>query len=162
MRKFGLARPLQCNPARLALAQPDPPRDELEVPARFAMIPATAAFAHAFCERNGIDRTAALRLRLVIEELFTNTIGHGYRGECDAQIRIALALDDGQLTLRYEDAAPEYDPRVQRSAPPSSVARPVEERPVGGIGGHLISELVSDARYVREEGRNRLWLIVRR
>jgi anti-sigma regulatory factor (Ser/Thr protein kinase) len=41
------------------------------------MIPATAAFATGFCARNGIDRTAALRLRLVIEELFTNTIRHG-------------------------------------------------------------------------------------
>jgi len=126
------------------------------------MIPATAAFAKAFCERNGIDRTAALRLRLVIEELFTNTISHGYRGECDAQIRVALALNDGELTLQYEDAAPEYDPREQWSAPPSSLAEALEERPVGGIGAHLIGELVSAARYVREAGRNRLWLIVRR
>ena len=41
------------------------------------MIPATAEFAKGFCARNGIDRMAARRRRLVIEELFTNTIRHG-------------------------------------------------------------------------------------
>lgn len=153
---------LQFNPAQIALVQPDPPRDELEVPARFAMIPATAAFAEAFCERNGIDRNVALRLRLVIEELFTNTISHGYRGECDAHVRIALALDDGELTLRYDDGAPEYDPREQWSSPPSSLAQPVGERPVGGLGVHLVGGLVSRAHYVREDERNRLWLVLRR
>lgn len=126
------------------------------------MIPATAAFAQGFCERNGIDRTAALRLTLVIEELFTNTISHGYRGECDAHIRIALAVNDGEVTLQYEDAAPEYDPRVRWSALPSSLAQPVEARPVGGLGVYLVGELVSAARYVRAAGRNRLCLVLRR
>lgn len=126
------------------------------------MIPATAAFARTFCERNDIGRTAALHLTLVIEELFTNTIHHGYGQECDALVRIALALDGDELILQYDDWAPPYDPRDRWSAPPSSLAQPVGDRPVGGIGVYLIGELVSDARYAREEGCNRLWLMLRR
>jgi len=126
------------------------------------MIPATAAFARAFCERNRIDPRVALRLRLVIEELFTNTIDHGYGGESDATVRIALECTDDALTLHYEDDAPEFDPRTQWSAAPASLAQALRDRPVGGIGVHLIGELVADARYEREEGRNRLTLRFRR
>jgi hypothetical protein len=64
--------------------------------------------------------------------------------------------------LRYEDAAPEYDRREQWAEPPPNLDLPVDERRVGRIGGHLISELVSAARYVREAGHNRLWLVLRR
>ena len=58
-------------------------REHTEFPARLAALRDTAAFAQVFCERNGIDRHTALRLTLVIEELFTNTVQHGYRAESD-------------------------------------------------------------------------------
>jgi len=142
--------------------QTDSSRDALEVSARFALIPTTAAFADAFCARHAIERAVALRLRLVIEELFTNTVNHGYGGESDAVIRIALALDDGDLVLQYEDAAPAFDPRERWSAPPAGLDQSVDDRPVGGLGVHLVGELVRDARYSREAGHNRLTLVVRR
>jgi anti-sigma regulatory factor (Ser/Thr protein kinase) len=136
-------------------------RDELEVRARFAMLPVTAEFARDFCERHRVGRAAALHLKLVIEELFTNTIEHGYRGECDAPIRIALMLDGGNLVLQYEDRAPEYDPRERLSTPPSSLEEPVESRAVGGIGVYLVGQLARDVDYVREDGQNRLRLTLR-
>ena len=49
--------------------------------ARFGMLPATAAFVAGFCARHGIARNDALRLTLIVEELFTNSMAHGYGGE---------------------------------------------------------------------------------
>lgn len=79
-------------------------------PARLAAPPETAAFARDFCERNGVSRDDALRLTLIIEEFFTNTVEHGYRTESDAPIRVTLAASGPHVTVLYEDAAPAYDP----------------------------------------------------
>jgi anti-sigma regulatory factor (Ser/Thr protein kinase) len=140
------------------LSHSAPSSAQAEFPARLAALPDTAVFAQAFCERNGIGRDDALRLTLVIEELFTNTVQHGYRDESDAPIRISLAIGDGRVTLLYEDSAPRYDPLAQWSAPPSGLAAPIESRPVGGLGVYLLGQLVAGARYAYENGSNRLWL----
>ncbi len=136
--------------------------EQAEFPARLAALPDTAAFARGFCDRHGIGYDDALKLTLIIEELFTNTIEHGYRAESDARIRIALALHDDAVTLLYEDSAPRYDPLSGASAPPSTPADELEARPIGGLGVHLVRELSSDARYAYQDGSNRLWLTLRR
>ena len=126
--------------------------------ARRAALPAAAAFVDAFCDRNRIGRADALRLTLVVEELFTNSITHGYGAECDAPIEIALAAAPGEIALLYEDAARPYDPLSRYAAAPDHLLGTVESRPAGGLGIHLVRELVASARYAREAERNRLWL----
>ena len=129
--------------------------------ARLAMLAETAAFVESFCSRHGIARTDTLRLTLIVEELFTNTVTHGHGGDRDASIGIALSADAGEVSLIYEDTAPRYDPLAGFSTPPSALDADVEARPIGGLGVFLVGQLVHDARYAYEEGRNRLWLKVR-
>ena len=129
-----------------------------EFPARLAKLPDTASFAEDFCDRQGVDRGDALRLTLVIEELFSNTVRHGYGDDSDAPIRIALSIEDGRVAMLYEDRAPPFDPRALWSEPPAHIDAPLELRPVGGLGVHLLGELVVEARYAYEDGSNRLWL----
>lgn len=50
-----------------------------------------------------------MRLQLIAEELFVNTITHGHHGDSDHAVRIGLAHVDGTSTLRYEDDAPPFD-----------------------------------------------------
>ena len=137
-----------------------PFEERAEFPARLAALRETAAFAQAFCDRYGIGRDRALRLTFVIEELFTNTVRHGYGDESDALIRIALAIGDGRVSLFYEDSAPRYDPLARLSAPPANLAAPPEARTVGGLGLYMLGQLIAGARYAYEEGSNRLWLEV--
>lgn len=127
-----------------------------------SMLPETAAFVEAFCARRAIAREDALRLVLIVEELFTNTVAHGYGRECGAPISIALGTDGGQVTLGYEDAAPPYDPLATLDGSRAGLAHPVESRHVGRLGVHLVDELSASARYAHEDGRNRLWLTVPR
>jgi anti-sigma regulatory factor (Ser/Thr protein kinase) len=125
--------------------------------ARMRNLPETAAFVDDFCARHGIGRDDALRLALIIEELFANTVAHGYRQEGDAPIAIALARGDGMVAVAYEDAAPQFDPSAQ---PPADISAPVESRPIGGLGLHLVRKFARNIRYAREDGRNRVWLSV--
>lgn len=126
--------------------------------ARHAEIARAAALADAFCAAHDVARPQALRLALILEELFTNTIRHGHGGDSTAPVRIALALAADGIEIVYEDSAPEYDPLPPDSNRRGNLELPVEARPVGGLGLELIVALVADARYRRECGRNRLWL----
>ena len=126
--------------------------------ARLAALPAAAAFVEEFCARHRIDRADALRLTLVVEELFTNSVTHGYRGESDAPIEIALCAASDEIALLYEDAAPAYDPLSRYATAPDHLHATTESRPVGGLGIHLVRELAAGASYAREAERNRLRL----
>jgi serine/threonine-protein kinase RsbW len=133
-------------------------REEKLFSARLEMLRDTAAFAQAFCDRHGIVHDDALRLTMIIEELFTNTVEHGYRGESDAPIRIALSVEIGSVAVLYEDAAPRFDPLAGLLGSPTSMERPVEARPIGGLGVYLVGQLVERSSYAYEEGCNRLRL----
>ena len=143
------------------MSMPSLPRGEArEFPARLAAVPDTAEFAVSFCERNGISRQVALRLRLIVEELFTNSIRHGYRAESDTPIRLELAVIGGHPILKYEDTAPPYDPLQRMSVLASSDVAPLDSPTTDGLGVFLIGKLAYGAHHVYEDGRNRLWLVV--
>jgi serine/threonine-protein kinase RsbW len=135
-----------------------PDQEHKQFPARLAMLSETAAFAQAFCRRHGIVHDDAMRLTLILEELFSNTIEHGYRVQCDHPIGIALSLAGGGIAVLYEDSAPRYDPLSLLPRPATGVSAPIESRPVGGLGVYLVSKLVEQSSYVYEDGRNRLRL----
>ncbi len=136
-------------------------REQQKFPARLAILRDTAVFAQAFCERHGIVRDDCMRLMLIIEELFTNSVEHGYHGESDAPIRIELSIEHSGIVVLYEDSAPPYDPLAVLAVPPASMAQPVEARPVGGLGVYLLSRLIEEASYGYQDGYNRLRLTMR-
>ena len=118
------------------------------------------AFIEDFCERHAVGRNDTLRLCLVVEELFTNTVEHGHGGDCAAPVRIELVVDAAEVTLRYEDTAPAFD--ALAAPAPASLDSPLPTRQVGGLGLHLVRSYAASARYAREDGRNRLWIALRR
>ena len=50
------------------------------------------------------------RIELALEELFTNTVRHGYCRECDSPVWLEAIASPGELRLVYQDAAPAFDP----------------------------------------------------
>ena len=58
--------------------------------ARLAELRRIGAFLEGFCADSGLERERCLRLNLVLEELFINTVNHGHRGDSDAPIWIVL------------------------------------------------------------------------
>lgn len=131
--------------------------DERTFKARLGLLADTAAFIEDFCAQNGVASREALRLMLIVEELFTNTVVHGYQGDCDAPIRVVLSTESGAVSLLYEDAAPRYDPlsRLTRAVDQDAT---IGSRPIGGLGILLITHIAENARYAHEGGWNRLWL----
>jgi serine/threonine-protein kinase RsbW/sigma-B regulation protein RsbU (phosphoserine phosphatase) len=137
-------------------------QEQREWRARMACLHDAVAFIEDFCRRHGVSGDDARRLSLIAEELFTNTVRHGHGGDSDAPVRIALGLAGAHLELRFEDSAPAFDPRPHLDAAQATLHADADERQVGGLGLHLVAQLVERLDYSFLDGFNRLRLVVRR
>src|SRR6266404_4460937 len=108
-------------------------------PARRDALPQVDAFLGKVCSAAGLGRDTCLRLTLLVEELFTNTVVHGHGADSEAPVRIECEVSPGRIALIYEDTGPAHDPFARVVAPDADAD--VENRPVGGLGVHLIREM---------------------
>jgi anti-sigma regulatory factor (Ser/Thr protein kinase) len=120
--------------------------------ARLGRLRALRAFLEGFCAAAGVGRDSCLRLNLVLEELFTNTVRHGHGAECDAPIWVTLARDGALVRVVYEDTAPPFNPyaRLPAQQPESTL----EMRKLGGLGVLLTKEMAASRDYAYVFGRN--------
>ena len=116
--------------------------------ARLGELRRIGAFLEGFCADAHLARERCLRLNVVLEELFINTVNHGYRGDSDAPIWILLDAQPQMVQLTYEDTAPPFNP----------FAYAVETGKVGGLGVLLTRELAAARDYAYLFGRNRIRL----
>jgi serine/threonine-protein kinase RsbW len=115
-------------------------------------------FAEEFAHGQGLAVGDRAWLMIILEELFVNAIEHGYRGRTTGHIEIGLRVQAGRTTIHFSDDAPPFDP-LGWTAPDLDL--PIGERPIGGLGLHLLRAGVDRARYRRVAGRNHLVLIRR-
>ena len=64
-----------------------------------------AQFIADICAMNGVPRKACLRLTLLVEELFTNTVVHGHGADSEAPVYLAIALQPGSVS-RWSQPSP--------------------------------------------------------
>ena len=125
-------------------------------------LPEAIAFVEAFCADRGVTESDGLRLSLVLEELFTNTVVHGHGGGSDAPVRVGLRADAGLLELTYEDSAPPFDPLDYVARRPIDPAANLADRPIGQLGLPLVVNMAERISYARDGGCNRIRLALRR
>jgi serine/threonine-protein kinase RsbW len=134
---------------------------QLTVTPALDSLSAVSDFVKQAAAAAGLDPSAAYRLRLSVVELVTNTITHGYLGaNRSGTVELRAEMDDQSLTLTLEDTAVPYDP--SQTPPPQDLARPAQERQVGGLGVFLALQGVDSFRYERVGDRNRSVLVVKR
>jgi serine/threonine-protein kinase RsbW len=132
------------------------------VPARMECLSQALSFVEEFCRDSHVASSDSLRLSLVVEELFTNTVMHGHGGGSDAPVRIGLGAGPLQLELTYEDMAPPFDPLEHVARAAINLETGVSERPVGHLGITLVVNMAIRVSYARADGWNRLRLELRR
>jgi anti-sigma regulatory factor (Ser/Thr protein kinase) len=127
-------------------------------PAKMSEVPAVTAFTARACLGAGLAHDACLRLTLLVEELFTNTVTHGHGQDSEAPVRLVFDVVPGRVGLLYEDTGRPHNP-FAAVAPPDGTAE-IEERPVGGLGLVLIAALASEIQYRRADGKNLISLTI--
>jgi len=114
-------------------------------------------FVVGACLRLGLRHDTALRAKLVIEELFTNSVLHGYRGG-DGMIWLAARNENNRIFVEYQDEAPAYNPFDENAATAQLMHAKTDQCPAGGLGVILVSHLADSVSYRYENGRNILEL----
>lgn len=109
----------------------------------------------AFAEEEGLPPAVVSTVQVVLDELLTNTVRHGYGPGATGVIEVGFDVGGGRLEVTITDDAAPFDPLA---APPPVLTGTVEERPIGGLGVHLVRQLMDEVRYAREGGRNRVIL----
>ncbi|WP_426061832.1 ATP-binding protein [Hymenobacter sp. B1770] len=110
----------------------------------------------AQAQQAGLARKPTYSLLLAVDEIATNIITHGY-GENGLEGCVDLLTDySGEcFTVVLEDEAPAFDPMAHKMPTPEFFAKPLEERPIGGMGIHLTINGVDKFSYEYVGGRNR-------
>jgi serine/threonine-protein kinase RsbW len=106
-------------------------------------------------DSTGIEQAKAYRLRLAVDEIATNIITYGYTDAgAAAVISIVGEISDDALVITLEDQATAFDPRTMQMPEAEDLAKPLEERAMGGMGIFLAIQGVDRFDYRRENGRN--------
>lgn len=99
------------------------------------------------------------KVKLVVEELGLNIIDHGYGNDESQQLEFSLVTADDSVTIEFIDEAGPFDPLTETPGP--DIDTGIEKRRIGGLGVHLVREMMDEIKYAREGNRNRLTLVTR-
>jgi len=113
-------------------------------------------FVEGAASSGGGDPQAITDVLIATNEAATNVILHGYQGQ-PGVIEVEVAYDQDTLVVYLRDRAPRFDPT---STPALDVRLPLEQRPLGGMGVHMMRQLADELIYrTTDDGRNELVLV---
>lgn len=109
----------------------------------------------AFAERHRLAAELVFRVTLVLEEIITNVISYGYGDGLEHEICVRLSWKAPYVKIEVEDDGRPFNP-LEMSPP--DMGKPLTERQVGGLGIHLVREMVDHLDYKRHDEKNLLVL----
>ncbi|WP_395741540.1 anti-sigma factor antagonist [Prosthecobacter sp.] len=124
----------------------------LTIKADLAELARVVQMIDAFCAVSPVNAADVSALHLALEEIVTNVITHGYG--CDASRPFTVCLEmisADRIRAVVTDDAPAYDPLAR---PEVDTQLPLEARPVGGLGVHLVKKLMDVCQYEHRDGKN--------
>jgi serine/threonine-protein kinase RsbW len=106
----------------------------------------------------GFDNLGVSRIRLACEEILVNIIQYAYpEATGDMEIEVQPANNPAGLCVTISDSGVPFNPISQ--VPPDTLSLPLHQRPVGGLGIHLVTTIMDRMQYARRDGKNILDLI---
>ncbi|HEX9666264.1 MAG TPA: ATP-binding protein [Thermodesulfobacteriota bacterium] len=106
-----------------------------------------------FCASNKLPPDTVFALNLSLEEILANVIAYGYDDHNEHVINVRMNLHQGQVYIEVEDDGKPFNP-LEVDAP--DIDKPLEERPIGGLGIHLVKNHMDSLQYKRKDERNLL------
>ncbi len=112
-----------------------------------------------FCEQFGLSDDVAFKLNLCLEELLVNILSYGFTPENEHEALVTLEVQQDLLHMEVIDDGIPFDPFAD--APQPDLQAPVEQRPIGGLGVHLVKSMTDSREYRFHENRNHVYLTLR-
>jgi anti-sigma regulatory factor (Ser/Thr protein kinase) len=123
----------------------------ITIPNRLSEIEKAARLIEAFGETHGLPPELVFNLNLALDEVVTNIISYAYDDDADHRVEVHVTLDRDEVSVRVEDDGRAFNPLDTQ---PPDLRLGIDERPIGGLGVHIVRSLMDALEYRRENGRN--------
>ena len=118
-------------------------------------VPKLAEFVDVVCEAVGFDMSTTMSMNLAMEEAVVNVMNYAYPAGVQGNVNISAEANDERLKFVISDTGKPFDPTTKSEVDTTLSA---EERPIGGLGIHLVRQIMDSINYERTDGKNVLTL----
>ncbi len=132
---------------------------ELAFEAELKSLERVHVLVESFSEAQALSAKASYALSLCLEELLTNVVMHGRGRPKGITITLCIVLAGEDVLVTIEDDGSPYDPT---ETPEPDLDALLEDRPIGGLGVHLVREFAHRFDYRHEGGKNCVHIAVDR
>lgn len=110
----------------------------------------------AFGSENGLNLDLVFTLNFILDEIVTNVIMYAYPKGTENYIDVVFILEGDFLIIQVIDEGKEFNP-INAKTP--NLTSDIDEREIGGLGIHLVKNMIESMEYKRENSKNILVLI---
>lgn len=104
-----------------------------------------------FAQANQLPAQIAFQINLCLEELITNTISYGYPEGGEHEIMVDMVLQEEMLIITIHDDGLAFNP-LAHAEPDLNMN--IADRPIGGLGIHLVRKMMDAIEYRHQAGKN--------
>ena len=138
--------------------KPDVSSASLHIAANLENLAAIRGFVEQTARALGVAPATVTEVVLAVDEAATNTVVHGYRSE-SGTIEIEMKREGDTLLICLRDEASPFDPTTVSTR---DITVPLEQRVSGGLGIHLIRQIMDEVTHrITSQGGNELGLVKR-
>lgn len=111
---------------------------------------------NTFAEECRIPTTVHREMNIVFDELLSNIIFYAFRDDEEYTIEITVNFSEDRLVAIITDDGIPFNPFEKETA---EIERLAEKQKVGGLGIHIVRNLMDDLTYNRRAGKNHVTLV---
>jgi sigma-B regulation protein RsbU (phosphoserine phosphatase) len=119
-------------------------------------VPALAIFVGSICEDMRFDELTTAGVNLAIEEAVVNVMNYAYPEGSRHNILLEVVADKEKIKFELSDDGRPFDPTTVSEV---DVTLPANQRPIGGLGVHLIRHYMDSVSYELKDGQNVLTMV---
>jgi sigma-B regulation protein RsbU (phosphoserine phosphatase) len=127
----------------------------MTLPNNIEQVPQLESFVSEVCETLGLDMSTTMSLNLALEEAVVNVMSYAYTAGTRGNVDIEAQANERRLKFIISDWGVPFDPTAKTAVDTTLSA---EERPIGGLGIHLMRQIMDSINYERIDGKNVLTL----
>jgi sigma-B regulation protein RsbU (phosphoserine phosphatase) len=106
---------------------------------------------NAFSDEQGLDVKIRREIKMVFDEMLNNIISYAFRQDKEHEIEIKIELTTNRLTMIISDDGVPFNP-FGIKAP--DIDLPLDQRKIGGLGLHLVRNVMDEVSYQRKIEKN--------
>ena len=130
-----------------------------DLPADTSVLEEVGELIAEACRNAGFDDEEISDVALAVDEACTNTIYHGLLSDPDKTFQLAVRTKTNEIEILIHELGRPFDPN-QITLP--DLTKPLEERPIGGLGIFLIRKLMDEVEFYVDECQGKILRMIKR